>query len=137
MAVPRFGRVQLLIMQVLWDKGQATAREITDALNETEQIAHSTVQTLLRKLEKKGAIAHDVDDRTFIFRPLVAPERVRENATREVVERLFDGSPGGLVSYLLRNERISRGELEQIRSLIEESAEESGPEQNAGDREEQ
>lgn len=136
MAVPRFGRVQLQIMQVLWDKGRATAREITEALNKTGPIAHSTVQTLLRKLEKKGAIAHTVEDRTFVFRSLVQSEKVRRRATREVVERLFDGSPGGLVSYLLRNERISRDELEQIRALIDESAKESGPEKNARDREE-
>ena len=51
MATPRFGRVQLMIMQVLWQKGRASAREITEALNRREPIAHSTVQTLLRKLE--------------------------------------------------------------------------------------
>ena len=53
MAAIQLGRVQLLIMQVLWDMGQATAREITDAINRIEPIAHSTVQTLLRGLEEK------------------------------------------------------------------------------------
>ena len=51
-----FGRVQMRIMQVLWKKKRASAREITDALNEFEPIAHSTVQTLLRTLENKNAI---------------------------------------------------------------------------------
>ncbi len=125
MSIPRFGRVQLQIMQVLWKRGEATAREITDALNRLGPIAHSTVQTLLRKLEKKGAVAHDVADRTFIFRPLVRSEKVRQKATRELVDRLFAGSPGGLVSYLLKNERIPPEELEQIRGLIEEPT--SGP----------
>ncbi len=120
MSTPRFGRVQLQIMQVLWERGKATAREITDALNAAGPIAHSTVQTLLRKLESKGAVAHDVQDRTFIFRSLVQSEKVRQKATRELVDRLFAGSPGGLVSYLLKNERIPLKELEQIRSLINE-----------------
>lgn len=119
MAVPRFGRVQLRIMQVLWKKGRATAREITDALQAFESIAHSTVQTLLRKLEVKGAVGHEIIDRTFVFRPLVRADRVRRNATREFVDRLFSGSAGGLVAYLLRNERISREELDEIRRLIE------------------
>jgi BlaI family penicillinase repressor len=132
MSIPRFGRVQLRIMQVLWEKGRATAREITDALNEAEPIAHSTVQTLLRKLENKGAVAHDVDYRTFIFRPLVQSEKVRRKATEELVDRLFAGSPGGLVSYLLKNERIPRKELEQIRSLIDESASVSRRTKSAG-----
>jgi BlaI family penicillinase repressor len=123
MRVPGFGRVQLKIMQVLWRKKCATAREITDALNETEPIAHSTVQTLLRKLEVKGAIAHDVADRTFVYRPLADPERVRRNATRELVDRVFGGSPGGLVSYLLRHERITKEELDEIRRVIDEPPE--------------
>ena len=120
MTVPRLGRVQLMIMHILWDRGEATAREITDALNEIESIAHSTVQTLLRKLEAKGAVGHDVDDRTFVFRPLVESDQVRKKATREIVDRLFGGSPAGLVSYLLRHERIPAKELERIQGLVSE-----------------
>jgi BlaI family penicillinase repressor len=58
-APPRLGKVQLEIMQVLWERGEATAREITDTLCLSTPIAHSTVQTLLRKLELKGAVSHE------------------------------------------------------------------------------
>jgi len=119
-------------MHILWEKGQATAREITDAVNRVEPIAHSTVQTLLRKLEKKGAVAHEVDDRTFIFRPLVRSEKVRRKATREFVDGLFAGSPSGLVSYLLKTERIPQEELDQIRGLIDKSAKKSKTKKAAG-----
>ena len=122
MTVPRFGRVELRIMHVLWEKGQATAREITEAMNRSARTAHSTVQTLLRKLEEKGAVDHDIDGRTFIFRPLVKPEQVRRKVTRECIDRLFGGSPGGLVAYLLQHERISGEELDQFRQMIDESA---------------
>jgi len=54
----KLGKVQLEIMKVLWQYGDATARQITDELSKTEEIAHSTVQTLLRKLEAKGAVEH-------------------------------------------------------------------------------
>ena len=56
MSATQLGRVQLLIMQVLWEKRRATAREITQALSESEPVAHSTVQTLLRGLEDKGSV---------------------------------------------------------------------------------
>jgi BlaI family penicillinase repressor len=112
-------------MQALWQRGRATAREITDALNERESVAHSTVQTLLRKLEKKGALTHEVDDRTFVFRPLVDPENVRLKATSELIERLFAGSPSGLVSYLLRHKEIPTEQIEEIRRLIDEAEESS------------
>jgi BlaI family penicillinase repressor len=115
----RLGRVQRLMMQVLWSRGRATAREITDALNEAEAIAHSTVQTLLRKLEAKGAVAHDVEDRTFVYRATLREDEATRSATRELVERVFGGSAAGLVAYLLENERIPRKELERIRALVE------------------
>jgi len=124
MAVPRLGRVQLNIMRVLWERGEATAREITETLNRDEQIAHSTVQTLLRKLEAKGAVGHEARDRTFVFRPLVKPEGVRKRLTRDIIDHVFEGSPGGLVSYLLRTEQIPAEELDQIRELVDRQSEE-------------
>ncbi len=118
MAEMSFGKVQLRIMQILWKRGRANAREITDDLNKIAPIAHSTVQTLLRKLEQKGAVDHDVDDRTFIFYPLVEAEKVTRNGLRDFVDRMFAGSPVGLVSYLIKNEDISKDELKKISELI-------------------
>lgn len=126
MSAPRLGRVQLMIMQVLWRKGRASAREITAELNGIEPIAHSTVQTLLRKLEAKKAIEHDVDDRTFVFRPRVKEDRVKHGAARDLLDRVFGGSVAELVSYLLQNERVSAAELRQIHKLIEQQKEEEG-----------
>ncbi len=118
MAATKLGRVQLLIMQVLWDKGRATAREITDAINASEPIAHSTVQTLLRGLEEKGSISHEAEGRTFVFVPLVAEEKFKRNATRDLVQRVFGGNAGSLVAHLLMNENVSREEVDEIRKLI-------------------
>src|SRR4051812_41498613 len=106
----RLGRVQLRIMKVLWDRGHATAKELTEALSHDKPIAHSTVQTLLRKLGQKGAVPHTADDRTFVFRAAVDEQSVTRSTTRDLIERVFGGSAAGLVAYLLREERISRGE---------------------------
>lgn len=116
----RFGKVQMRIMQVLWSKKRANAREITDELNKMNPIAHSTVQTLLRKLEAKEAVDHEIDNRTFIFYPLVKAEKVTQSALREFVDRIFAGSPSGLVSYLIKHEKISKEDLQKIRQLIKE-----------------
>lgn len=118
----QLGRVQLQIMQVLWDRGRANAREITDALNKSNEIAHSTVQTLLRQLEAKQAIAHDVEERTFVFYPLIKENKVTRQATRELINEIFDGSAAGLVAYLLENEKIPKSELQQLRKLINEES---------------
>lgn len=120
---PRLGKVQLQIMQVLWREKRATARQITDALCETAPIAHSTVQTLLRKMEAKGAVTHDIEERTFVFRPLYEENAVTETALNDLLNRLFQGSVYGLVSHLLKNETISQEELSRLRRLIEEETE--------------
>src|SRR6516165_11490936 len=80
MGETQLGRMQFRIMQVLWDRGRASAREITDALNESEPVAHSTVQTLLRQLEAKGAVGHEAEERTFVFYPRLKEDRVKRSA---------------------------------------------------------
>jgi BlaI family transcriptional regulator, penicillinase repressor len=120
MANIRFGRMQTQIMQILWTRKRASARDITDALNKEEAVAHSTVQTLLRKLEAKGAVGHETEDRTFVFFPLVEEKKAVRSATRELVDRVFGGSFSGLMAHLLENEKIGKAELEQIKKLIDE-----------------
>jgi BlaI family penicillinase repressor len=112
--------MQLRIMKVLWERRSANAREITEALSKERMVAHSTVQTLLRKLEAKGAVQHKTMDRTFVFHPTIDHRSVTRGATRELIERVFGGSAAGLVAHLLKEERIGRKELEQIRKLIDE-----------------
>lgn len=119
MTETKMGQVQLKIVQLLWKLKRATARELTEELNKTEPIAHSTVQTLLRQLEGKGSVGHEQDGRTFYFFPLVKEEKVKKSAARELIENVFDGSVSGLVSYLLENERVPAEEIAEIRKLLE------------------
>ena len=122
MGETQLGRMQFRIMQVLWDRGRVTAREITDALNESEpgSVAHSTVQTLLRQLEAKGAAGHEADGRTFRFFAQLKEDRVKKTATRDLLERVFGGNVGSLVAHLLKNERLSKKELDELHRLIDQ-----------------
>ena len=120
MGTTQLGRMQFKIMQVLWDRARANAREITEALNEAEPVAHSTVQTLLRQLEAKGAVGHEAEGRTFVFFPRLKEDRVKRSATRDLLERVFGGDVGGLVAHLLKGERLSKAELDELQRLIDE-----------------
>lgn len=117
----RLGRVQYQIMKVLWKRGRATAREITEALAGNGAPVHSTVQTLLRELEAKRAVGHEVNDRTFIFFPLVSEADATRFALRDMIGHVFDGSPSGMVAYLVKHEKLTRKELNEIKKLIEEA----------------
>lgn len=119
MTKTKMGQVQLKIMQLLWRMQRATARELTDELNKSEPIAHSTVQTLLRQLEGKGSVGHEQDGRTFYFYPLVQEDKVKKSAARDLLRNVFEGSVGGLVAYLLENEKVSSEEVTKIRQLLD------------------
>jgi BlaI family penicillinase repressor len=120
MGETQLGPMQFRILQVLWDHGRATARQITDSLNESESVAHSTVQTLLRLLEAKGAIGHEAEGRTFVFFPKLEEDKVKRTATRDLLERVFGGSVGSLVAHLLKHERLTRSELDELQRAINE-----------------
>ena len=114
----RFGRVQMRIMQVLWEKVRATSQEITGELNEYEPIVFKNVQTLLRELEKKGAIAHEVVNRTYYYYPLVTDEKVKKKLVRDFIDRLFGGSTAGLLSSIIKDRSIPPEEMKKISEML-------------------
>jgi BlaI family penicillinase repressor len=115
----RLGRLELQIMNVVWDKGKATVHDVKNALSRRKP-AYSTILTMMRKLEAKGYLEHEVDGRTYVYRPLISQQAVRQGVLGDLVERLFEGSTSLLLTSLVEQNRISKNELRQIRKLIEE-----------------
>lgn len=126
MAPLRFGPLQLKIMQVLWSAEELTARELTERLQQQgEAVAHSTVQTLLRQLQAKGAVGHRQEARTFYFRALISEQKTTKRVIRQFVDRLFQGTPGELAAHLVENEKLSKADLARLRRLIREKEKET------------
>jgi predicted transcriptional regulator len=90
---------------------------------EGRSLTESTVRTMLRILEQKGYLTHDVDGRTFHYRPRVERNGATGSILRDVLNRVFSGSPSLLVKSLLSEEKVSETELEQIKQLIAEKEE--------------
>lgn len=116
----RLGRLELEIMNVVWDQGAATVQEVKDALAGKKSRAYSTILTMMRKLEHKSFLEHDVDGRTFVYRPCVKRRAVRRELLGDLVERLFDGSPSLLVTSLVEGELVDEDELREITKLLSE-----------------
>lgn len=107
------------LMTVLWERGSATVADIVLALE--PQANYSTVQTLLRILEKKGYVTHRKSGRAFIYSPVVDRQQARHSALRHLVARLFDGSPSLLVSNVLEQETLAPDELRRLKQLLDPS----------------
>jgi BlaI family penicillinase repressor len=106
-------------MGVLWRVNTASVGDVVTALKETRAVTYSTVQTILRILEKKGYVNHDKVARAFVYRPVVDKRQARRRALRHLVSRLFEGSPSLLVLNVLEDEGIDPVERERLRALIE------------------
>jgi BlaI family penicillinase repressor len=112
------GDLQHAIMTVLWERGEATAAEVHEALREERGLAPTTIATMLRKMEDKGVVAHRAEGRQFVYRPTVSEDLVRRSMVGELVERLFGGDPKALVAHLVSEHEIAPDELADLRRRV-------------------
>lgn len=106
------------IMDVLFQRGRATAAEVQDALPDAP--GYSAVRALLRILEEKGHARHEVDGPRYVYLPRHDRDKARQSAMRHLVQTFFDGSTGDAVAALLGTDasRLSSDELERLAALI-------------------
>lgn len=112
------GDLQLAIMRILWERGEAAVADVHDALKRERGLALTTIATMLRKLEQKGVVDHRVEGRQFIYRALIEQHAVRKSMVRELTQRLFAGDTSALVSHLISEREIDPEELPRLRKLI-------------------
>jgi predicted transcriptional regulator len=113
--------LQIALMRVVWDKGEASAADVHRALKRTRPMAITTVATLLARLDKKGMVSHRADGRTFIYRARVSELEVRRSMLAGLVDNLFRGNPAEVVQHLLSDEDVSPGDIPRIRELLDEA----------------
>jgi predicted transcriptional regulator len=111
------------IMDVLYQKGRATAAEVMELLPDPP--SYSSVRALLRILEEKGHARHEMDGTKYVFIPSVHRDKAKRSAIRHLVQTFFDGSPERAVAALLdlSSGRLSDEEVERMTRLIEKSRE--------------
>jgi predicted transcriptional regulator len=113
------GDLQHAIMRVLWERGEATAAEVHEALLPERGLAPTTIATMLRKMEDdKGVVVHRAEGRQFVYRPTVTEDEVRESMVGELVERLFGGDAKALVAHLVSEHEIDARELRELRRRV-------------------
>ncbi len=118
------GDLQLAIMRVLWERGEAAVAEVHAALRDERGLAPTTIATMLVKMEKKGAVTHRSEGRKFLYRPVVSEQEVRHSMVGELTERLFQGNTAALMSHLLAEHELDARELAQVKDLIARHEEE-------------
>ncbi|TVP57004.1 MAG: BlaI/MecI/CopY family transcriptional regulator [Gemmatimonadales bacterium] len=113
-----FTERELDIMDVLWREGSGTVLEVQEAIE--DPLAYTTVLTVLRTLEQKGYVAHEMDGRAYRYLPLVEQNVARRNHLDRLLGNLFKGSPELLVTQLVSDRDLSNAELKKLRALLDE-----------------
>jgi predicted transcriptional regulator len=116
--IPRLAAGEMELLQVLWQEDGVTLSEAHRALR--RKIGYTTVQTRLNRLVGKG-FAQRTTDRPAKYRAAVAPEEVSAGHLDLLLERVSGGSVVPLVAHLVRDRDLSRGEVEQLRRLVDEA----------------
>jgi len=114
-------RLEGVIMGVLWDHTQSTAKEIRETLLDTKPLAHTTVLTVLSRLQEKGYIREVPSlGRSLMFRPIVPKEEIARSSVVEVLSRFFGNSPERLLAHLVEENDITGDDLERLRKRLKD-----------------
>src|SRR5215213_7711490 len=111
--------LQLAILRLLWERGEATVAELWEALYDERRLAQTTIATLVARLQRRGIVARRSRDRQFVYRATITESDVQHSMVSELTERLFDGDVTALVSHLISASDMSPGDLARVKRMIE------------------
>lgn len=120
-ALRRLSDLEQHVMDVIWQAGPSTADEVRRRLEPARTLKDSTVRTILRRLEGKDFVTHDVQGRTYVYRALEKPRSAAAQAVRQVIDRFCGGSVEELLLGLVDNQVVEREQLERLTELIDAS----------------
>ena len=110
---------ELDILQILWEKEQATVREVHDELSKNKDSGYTTTLKLLQIMFEKGLVTRDDSSKTHIYHPAISRVSTQKQFLDKMIDTLFGGSPTQLVMQALGNHKATPEELEEIRKMIE------------------
>jgi BlaI family penicillinase repressor len=109
---------ELDVMAVLWQRGSGTVNEVRDALH--DELAYTTVLTILRTLEEKGFVTHLAEGKAHRYLPAVSQDMAGHSALSRVLDKIFAGSPELLLTQLVSDRDLDDSELRRLRKLLDD-----------------
>ena len=114
------------IMNALWEKHPATARQIMDRLPGDVKWAYTTLKTMLSRLVEKDAVSEEKQANTSIYEPLVSQRKARLSAFRLLLDQSFNGAMGPLMHFLLEEQKLNTKQKKELIEILQNESEKSG-----------
>ena len=115
--LPALSPSETEILRLVWQLDKATVQDVCNKLPTKRKIAYATVQTLLRRLEKKGYLKHRIRGKAHVFFAAVKSENVIKRSVNDFLDRLFGGDPIPLMQYLAEHGKIDADDIEKLKRL--------------------
>jgi len=123
--LPKPTEVELEILRALWDKGEATVREVFEVVSEQRSLGYTSVLKMLQIMTEKGLVARKEAGKAHIYRAAATQQETQNQLLRDLSQRLFSGSAAKLAMHALALEPASADEIEEIRRMIRQKKEKS------------
>lgn len=105
-------------MKIVWQREQATVRDVYESLLERRKVAYTTVMTMMNILEQKKYLRKTAEDRAYVYRPAKPKKQVIKGMVREFVDRVFNGSAEPLLVHLIEDRKLTKKELDEIARMM-------------------
>lgn len=116
---PRPTDAELAILNVLWERGPSTVRDVHDALSRVQDTGYTTVLKLMQIMTDKGLVVRDESQRAHVYEARQSAQKTQRAMVTDLLEKAFGGSPAKLVMQALSARKASREEIDEIRKLLE------------------
>ena len=117
--LPQISEAEYEVMKIVWKYAPVSTNEITEKLLRTTAWSPKTIQTLIKRLVAKGALTYEKQSRMFVYTPLINENEYVRQESSSFLKRFYDGNITTMLSAYITYEKISKEEIEQLRSILE------------------
>ena len=109
---------ELEILQIIWEKGQCSVRDVHDVLEKTKDAGYTTTLKLMQIMHDKGLVERDTTAKTHLYKAVITREQAQNTAVNKIISTVFNGSSSQLIMQVLSNKQSSKEELDMIKDYL-------------------
>lgn len=117
------GETEMEVLHHVWDMGEATVKQVRKRILENREVAYTTIMTVMKNLAEKGYLKYRKEGVTYVYSPAREPESVRSNLIKDLIKKVFKGSPKQLVQTLVNSEDMTAEDFQEIKNMIDQMEE--------------
>lgn len=118
--LPQISEAELKVMKIVWEHAPISTNDITERLTVSTSWSPKTIQTLIKRLVTKRVLSYEKQGRVFVYTPLVSEKDYVSQESRSFLQRFYDGHISSMLSAYIQEEKLSKDDLDELRSLLSE-----------------